>query len=584
MKNNRLRKTLALALCAALLLTLLPATALAAAAPGGTLNSLDEAAVNAVLGAGNWAAATTATANDTVKLTADITLTNTLTVNTDMILDLNGRTLSGAAGALGNMGITALSVSAGRVLTLLDSHGGGSVTGGVGGGGSGGSGVTVSGTLNLLGGSVTGGGGVGGSLGGSGVTVSGTLNMLGGSVTGGGGGSGGGSGVMVTGTLNALGGSITGGSSASGHGIVLNSSNAANIGPNAVVAGSLGGHGVLVLNGNVHNSGIISGSGSAQGVLLNSPAFSLYNDGTINGGISGGTVYGYTARPSLTATTPVVFGSADYGYAAVAAQSVSVGYDGDLIAPVQITPPASASFSLSAGAADIIGRYGYILPGSRALSYSVAPNTGLAVGNYNESLCFMGRMNTATSSTASSAVSFTVLETTSTPPDNGDSISRTLTDSATGVTVSGIIQRSASLTVKDVSLHAAGTCAACDKIRARMADDSYALLLGRDISLSGGFTGPLTITFPVGSGYNGETVTLLHCKGGVLETLTAAVRDGKAIFTVTGLSPFAVFAVSGASTDIPQTGDGGGFPMWLGLSATGALCGCLLLIRKKKRA
>ncbi|MEL7608958.1 MAG: LPXTG cell wall anchor domain-containing protein [Bacillota bacterium] len=49
-------------------------------------------------------------------------------------------------------------------------------------------------------------------------------------------------------------------------------------------------------------------------------------------------------------------------------------------------------------------------------------------------------------------------------------------------------------------------------------------------------------------------MTLLHCRGGVLEELAAIVRDGKATFTVTGLSPFAVFADSDAQADIPQTG------------------------------
>ncbi len=68
------------------------------------------------------------------------------------------------------------------------------------------------------------------------------------------------------------------------------------------------------------------------------------------------------------------------------------------------------------------------------------------------------------------------------------------------------------------------------------------LLLGKDISLSHGFIGTLTMTIPVGAQYNGQTVTILHCAGETLQTYTATVAGGKAVFSVTSLSPFAVFA------------------------------------------
>ena len=116
---------------------------------------------------------------------------------------------------------------------------------------------------------------------------------------------------------------------------------------------------------------------------------------------------------------------------------------------------------------------------------------------------------------------------------------RTLTDIATGISVSGTIRDDAALTVKDITL---GTDAACDAIGQRMNDDDYVLLLGKDISLSQGFIGTLTITMPVGALYNGQTVTILHCAGGTLQTYTATVTDGKALFSVSSLSPFAVFA------------------------------------------
>jgi len=164
-------------------------------------------------------------------------------------------------------------------------------------------------------------------------------------------------------------------------------------------------------------------------------------------------------------------------------------------------------------------------------------------------------------------------------------IFRTLTDSATGITVSGVIHRDAALTVKNTVLHAAGTCAACDAIRARMTDSDFITLIDRDISLSLGFSGSLTITIPVGSAYNGETVTILHCANSTLKTYTATVQDGKATFTVTSLSPFAVFADADELDNIPKTGDGGGFPLWLGLMASGVLLGSVLVLRRRpKRA
>ncbi len=181
-------------------------------------------------------------------------------------------------------------------------------------------------------------------------------------------------------------------------------------------------------------------------------------------------------------------------------------------------------------------------------------------------------------------VTFTTLTGGGGEPDD-PYIFRTLTDSATGITVSGVIHRDAALTVKNTVLHAAGTCAACDAIRARMTDSDFITLIDKDISLSLGFTGSLTVTIPVGSAYNGETVTILHCASGTLKTYTATVKDGKATFTVTSLSPFAVFADADELDNIPKTGDGGGFPLWLGLMASGVLLGSVLVLRRRpKRA
>ncbi|MEA5058491.1 MAG: fibronectin type III domain-containing protein [Candidatus Pelethousia sp.] len=169
--------------------------------------------------------------------------------------------------------------------------------------------------------------------------------------------------------------------------------------------------------------------------------------------------------------------------------------------------------------------------------------------------------------------------------DSSDSphIFRTLTDSATGITVSGYIHPDAALTIHHTVLHAAERCVACDAIRSALSDHGFITLMDRDISLSHDFTGPLTITIPVGNAYDNQTITILHCANGTLHTYSATVRDGEATFVAASLSPFAAFA-SGSRAGIPKTGDSGGFPAWLGLMASGMLLGPLLRRRPKKRA
>ncbi len=133
-------------------------------------------------------------------------------------------------------------------------------------------------------------------------------------------------------------------------------------------------------------------------------------------------------------------------------------------------------------------------------------------------------------------------------------IPRKLTDSTTGVMVSGTIDKNARLMVKSLALH---HDPACDTIRE--AQKNGQLILGYDISLNRSFISPLTVSIPVGSPHNRETVTILHCINGRLETIIATVVDGVATFTVTALSPFAVttglLVPDSVVTDPPKTGD-----------------------------
>lgn len=125
--------------------------------------------------------------------------------------------------------------------------------------------------------------------------------------------------------------------------------------------------------------------------------------------------------------------------------------------------------------------------------------------------------------------------------------SRTL--SSNGVTLSGSdIHRSAHLTATEGGLHSAGSCATCDQIRAWQAEGRVIAVY--DVSLSQGFRGNITITFPVPGSYNGQTLTVVHCVDGKQETHRAAVANGKISVTVDSLSPFAILD----SKENPDTG------------------------------
>ncbi len=92
--------------------------------------------------------------------------------------------------------------------------------------------------------------------------------------------------------------------------------------------------------------------------------------------------------------------------------------------------------------------------------------------------------------------------------------SRTLTDKAIGVTVKGErIANNAVLTVEKDKLHDSGDHG-CDLLR--NARETRHVLSVYDVSLSGQYSGSLTVTLPV-EGKNGQTITVAHCIGGVLQ-------------------------------------------------------------------
>lgn len=116
---------------------------------------------------------------------------------------------------------------------------------------------------------------------------------------------------------------------------------------------------------------------------------------------------------------------------------------------------------------------------------------------------------------------------------------RTLTDPATGITVSGHFTSDAALSVKEAVLHEDGTCHSCDEIKSGRADGKLILLY--DIGLSSGIhNGPVNVSIPVGEKYNDQPLILLHCMDKTEERLVTEVKDGCVGGTFTSLSPFAV--------------------------------------------
>lgn len=159
---------------------------------------------------------------------------------------------------------------------------------------------------------------------------------------------------------------------------------------------------------------------------------------------------------------------------------------------------------------------------------------------------------------------------------------RTLTDPVTGISVSGIIHRDARLVVEDLSLD---DDPACRTIRDYMEDYAWLLLLGKNIQVTEGYSGSLAVTIPLDPAYNGQTVTILHCAEGLLESFTATAVDGKVEIDVTDLSPLAVFAKAGTHS-LPTTGENhiNRLAWFFFTMAALTLTAGLALERKKKEA
>lgn len=218
---------------------------------------------------------------------------------------------------------------------------------------------------------------------------------------------------------------------------------------------------------------------------------------------------------------------------------------------------------------------------------TIRPATGLSNGLYTATITVSAPYNSGASTvTTTFDVTFRVGT-----ESSGSYYERTLTHSSTGVSVKGRFLSSSTLNVVENSLHASGTCTACDYIRSWMSLES--VIKCYNIS-SSGYTGSITVTIPVGTTYSGRQLTIVHCASGTLERTTSTVdSSGNISGTFSSLSPFAVLngvytgLPGDSSVDPPKTGDTDVYFSWGALLINislllAALCGLYLLHKKGK--
>lgn len=230
---------------------------------------------------------------------------------------------------------------------------------------------------------------------------------------------------------------------------------------------------------------------------------------------------------------------------------------------VDFTPIVEYPFTVTAGAGGSISPSGsFVREEGSSQIFTVTPEGGYRIGSI-----------TVNGAPITPAESFTItdirepytIQAEFAPAPNNDGSggsylpsygNRSLTHQS-GVRVSG--QRVHSLAVLLVNELLQSTLP--DALRTSISNNT--VLLAYDISMTQGFEGDLTVSFPVGIAYNGQQVTILHHTNGKVESYSATVVNGIATITVTSLSIFVVQDLAGPT--IPKTGDAGGTSIGLAL-------------------
>ncbi|MDR0851075.1 MAG: hypothetical protein LBN36_01135, partial [Clostridiales Family XIII bacterium] len=117
-----------------------------------------------------------------------------------------------------------------------------------------------------------------------------------------------------------------------------------------------------------------------------------------------------------------------------------------------------------------------------------------------------------------------------------------------GVTVSGSFTAGSTLAATVPAVAGTG----CDALT--IADNDGKLIALYDLTLTGGYQGDLTVSFPVDPAYNGKDVVIIHHTAEGDEQVTATVTDGKVSGTFSSLSPFGVVVLEAPEGDF-KVGD-----------------------------
>lgn len=217
----------------------------------------------------------------------------------------------------------------------------------------------------------------------------------------------------------------------------------------------------------------------------------------------------------------------------------------------------------------------------------LAPDTA-----YNIFLRYSGDTNHNPSAASSPALVVTTdaappgPEDEQTPPGPEDHTLRTLTDGTTGVAVTGRFSDDAVLSISDTIVHAAGSCVACDEIRAQQNADNVLVLC--EISATGHLGGEVTVHIPVDRAYEGQDLAVLHCANGEMEVKVLTVQNGAVTGSFSSLSPFAVmkptYQPPPSAPRFPQTNDSAGIGIWFVVGLSAIACLILFAYLKKQRA
>lgn len=273
---------------------------------------------------------------------------------------------------------------------------------------------------------------------------------------------------------------------------------------------------------------------------------------------------------------------------------------------VEITPSCQIRVSANPSLGGVVSGEGSYQKGS-SHTVTAVPNENYTFKNWTVDGVEVGASPSYTFTVAASMNLVANFTYTGDPEEEETYTYRTLTDPATGVSVTGLFADGATLAVAENELqHSVGDCPVCDEIQMHIAVGS--LLILYDISITGGYRDDPEVTIPVGSEYDGQRAFIIHCANKTREEKSFTVKDGKITGTFTGFSPFAVLRpevspseshtsaadTGGMSADtavgagVPKTGDSAMTPLWrlwalVSISGLAICAGVLIWLRRRSK-